>query len=293
MVAGAMKLSCLPVSLYPDIIGGRMSIADWARMGSELGLDAIDLSILFFSEYTLSTARDLRRQVEAAGMRMAMFATYTDFTHPDAEYRHREQEFAIRSIELASELGAQLIRVTAGQAYPETSHQDGIAWAVEGLQHFARVAHRFGVIPVYENHTKPRVWKYTDFSQSPETFLEVVAGTADAGLGINFDTANATSFSNDPLHLLDQVLERVISLHASDTSKRGELQHTQLGSGLTPFALIFDRLIQSCWDGWICIEEGSNQGRTGIDAAVRFIRQSWNEAEERFKLKSRNAISLD
>ena len=44
----SMKLSCLPVSLYPDIIAGRVSLAAWARMGAELGLDAVDASILFF-----------------------------------------------------------------------------------------------------------------------------------------------------------------------------------------------------------------------------------------------------
>ena len=42
-----MKLSCLPVSFFAEIIDGRMPVADWARMGADLGLDAIDLSILF------------------------------------------------------------------------------------------------------------------------------------------------------------------------------------------------------------------------------------------------------
>ena len=42
-----MHLSCLPVSFFADILAGRMSVGAWARMGAELGLDAIDLSILF------------------------------------------------------------------------------------------------------------------------------------------------------------------------------------------------------------------------------------------------------
>ena len=47
-----MKLSCLPVSFFADILGGRMSVSEWARMGRELGLDAIDLSILFVPDRT-------------------------------------------------------------------------------------------------------------------------------------------------------------------------------------------------------------------------------------------------
>jgi sugar phosphate isomerase/epimerase len=291
MVAITMKLSCLPVSLYPEIIGGRMSIVDWAHMGSALGLDAIDLSILFFPECIHKDVQALRREIESVGMQVAMFTTYTDFTHPDPNHRQQELKLAVQSIEIASELGARLIRATAGQAYLETRHREGVTWAIEGLRQFSHVARCFGIIPVYENHAKPMVWKYTDFSQSPETFLEIVSGTADTGLGINFDTANATAFSNQPIHLLDQILDRVVSIHASDTSRRGELQPTLIGSGLTPFDLIFDHLIQSGWDGWICIEEDSNNGKTGIDAAVHFIRQCWEKAEERFDIKSINALN--
>src|SRR3990172_8382811 len=42
----AMKLSCLPVSFYRDMTDGEMSIVDWAQIALELGLDAIDLSII-------------------------------------------------------------------------------------------------------------------------------------------------------------------------------------------------------------------------------------------------------
>ena len=45
--------------------------------------------------------------------------------------------------------------------------------------------------PVYENHAKPGAWTYTDFSQPPEIFTEIVRRTADVGLGVNFDTGNA------------------------------------------------------------------------------------------------------
>ena len=40
-----MKLSCLPVSFFDEIISGRMTVRDWARMGCELGLDAIDRTV--------------------------------------------------------------------------------------------------------------------------------------------------------------------------------------------------------------------------------------------------------
>jgi hypothetical protein len=42
-----MKLSCLPVSFFSDITEGSMSVFEWAQMGASIGLDAIDISILF------------------------------------------------------------------------------------------------------------------------------------------------------------------------------------------------------------------------------------------------------
>jgi sugar phosphate isomerase/epimerase len=135
------------------------------------------------------------------------------------------------------------------------------------------------VTPVYENHAKPGVWTYTDFSQPPEIFLEIVRRTADAGLGVNFDAGNAATFAEDPLAMLDAVIDRVVSVHASDSAVRGELRHVLLGTGVTPYPALFERLARAGWDGWICMEEASFMGRTGVEAAARFVRQTWHTAQ--------------
>jgi sugar phosphate isomerase/epimerase len=135
-----------------------------------------------------------------------------------------------------------------------------------------------GVQLVYENHAKPGAWKYTDFSQPPDIFLAIAGATAGIGLGINFDTGNASAFAEDALFLLEQVLPRVVSVHAADTAERGELRHVLLGTGIAPFQAIFHRLKRAGWDGWICMEEASGQGRAGVEAAAQFIRQTWYKA---------------
>lgn len=273
-----MRLSCLPVSFFADIIAGRMSVAEWAHMGAEVGLDAIDLSILFVPERDLAAAARLRRDVEAAGLCVTMVTTYPDFTHPDPTQRRRELELELEAVAVAAELGAKFVRVTAGQAHPETERGPGIDWAVEGLRRLVEATRDAGVDLVYENHGKPGVWQHTDFSQPPDIFLEIARRTADCGLGINFDTANATAFADDPCELLDQVICRVATVHAADTAVRGELRHVLLGMGITPFEDLFRRLKAAGWDGWICIEEASFQGQGGVEAAARFVREAWKAA---------------
>jgi sugar phosphate isomerase/epimerase len=274
-----MKLSCLPVSFFADIIAGRMPVAAWAHLGAELGLDAIDLSILLVPDRSPTAVMALRREIEAQGIRVAMLTSYPDFTHPDARQRERELAAAQEVMAVAAGLGAELVRVTAGQAHPETGRSEGIAWAADGLRRLVDSTRGLGVTPVYENHAKPGAWTFTDFSQPPEIFMEMVRRTADVGLGVNFDTGNAAAFAADPLALLDQVIHRVVSVHASDTAVRGELRHVLLGTGVTPYPALFARLGRAGWDGWICIEEASRQGRAGVEAAVSFIRQAWQEAQ--------------
>jgi len=273
-----MHLSCLPVSFFSDIIEGRMGVVEWARMGSEIGLDAIDLSILFLPDRSLKSASILRNDIESTGMRVIMVTSYPDFTHPDPARRLEELELEQEVFGIASELGARYVRVTAGQAHPETGRTQGIAWAVEGLTRLVEKTREIGVQAVYENHAKPGAWTYTDFSQPPEIFLSIAAATAGVGLGINFDTGNATAFANDPVILLRQILPRLVTVHAADTATKGALQHILLGAGLTPFIRIFACLQQAGWDGWICMEEASNQGKEGVRKAASFIRRTWQEA---------------
>jgi len=275
-----MKLSCIPVSLFKEIIGGSMSIQEWAQVGKEAGLDAIDVSILFIPDRSRAAVAMLRKAIEATGMRVAMVASYPDFTHPDAAQRAREVDLAQEVVEVAAGLGAEMVRVTAGQAHPETGREDGIRWATEGLRQLTDRTRKSGVRLVYENHSKPGAWTYTDFSQPPDIFLAIVEATADVGLGLNFDTANATAFSRDPLGLLEQCIDRVVSIHAADTAVRGELKPVLLGTGLAPLEAIFRRLVRAGWDNWICIEEASFQGRDGVAKAAHVVRQLWSRSQE-------------
>jgi sugar phosphate isomerase/epimerase len=273
-----MKLSCLPVSYFAQIIGGEMSIRDWAHQGAEVGLDAIDLSILFVKERSAAYLHKLREEIEGAGIRVAMVTTYPDFTHPDAAQREREVAQSREDIATAAHLGAELVRVTAGQAHPATGREEGIAWAVEGLTKVLGAREEHGLTLVLENHAKPGAWQYVDFCHPTDIFLEIVERTAGTALGVNWDTANTLAFGDDPLPVLEKVLDRVISVHAADTAMRGELKPVLLGTGLVPFREMFNMLKRAGFDGWICMEEASFQGKAGVETAARFIRRTWEEA---------------
>lgn len=237
-----MKLSCLPVSLFKELDGGEMSIKEWAEYGKSIGLDAIDLMMVNIKSHTPKYLKMMKEGLDEAGIGIAMITTYPDFTHPCETQRKREKIYLDNDIAVASQLGAKLLRVTAGQAHPETSREDGIKWAIEGLLSVEETAKELNVKLVYEDHSKPGGWDYMDFSNPPDIFLEIAKGIKGSSVGINFDTAN----------ILVAGEERTVE--------------------------VFTCLKKHGWDKWLCIEEWGNQGLEGIKKAVETTKKLWEEA---------------
>ncbi len=135
-----------------------------------------------------------------------MLTSYTDFTHPDPAHAQPRSRTG-RRLSAWPPLGAELLRVTAGQGRPETGRAEDRV-GQRGLRSLAERTAGSGVTLAYENHSKPGVWTYTDFCEPPDIFREIAARTEGAGIGINFDVGNAATFSDDPVALLDAVLPR-------------------------------------------------------------------------------------
>lgn len=272
-----MKVSCLPVSLFQEIVSGKMEIRDWAREAKKAGLDSIDISTLFVKAHTPVYLREFRDAITSEGISITMVTAYPDLCHPDAIERERQLEYLYTDIAVSSYLDAKYLRVLAGQAHPETPVDKGIKWAVDGLKKATNKAELFGVNLVYENHAKPGSWDYIDFSHPTDIFLKIVEDTKDIPLGINFDTANIIAYGDDTISVLKKVIDRVVTIHAADTCTKGTLTPVLLGEGLVPFEEIFKVLKSSGFDGWICIEEASNRGMEGIVKATEFVRRVWKD----------------
>lgn len=274
-----MKISCLPVSFFSEILNGSMSIKDWASMATDVGLDAIDLSVMLLKNHTPGYLKQIRDDLERVGMPVTMMATYPDFSHPDPMQRERELAYLGHDIALSSYLGAKYLRITAGQAHPETPVEQGIQWVVDFFKRSALVSEKFRVHLVYENHSKPGAWQYPDFSQPTERFLRIAEALRNTGIGINFDTANPQVYGDDPLPILQQVIDEIVTIHVADTAEAGKLVPVPavIGEGLVPLSEIFRRLKQHGFEGWMCIEEASHTGREGVKKATDVVRKMWAE----------------
>ncbi len=271
-----MKLSCIPVSYFEEIIKNKKSILQWAAEAKEIGFDYIDLSILFFFLFDEEYFVGIYNKLERLNIRIAIINSYTDFTHPNAKKRKSELNKVKDYIKAAEILGAKYLRVTAGQAYPQTSINDGIKWAIEGFEKASQLSEGTSVGLVFENHSKPGIWDYPDFSFQTGNFLEIYRIIRYSQIKILFDTANTLAYGDDPLKVLDEVSEDLACIHAADINAKGSFDPVVIGTGIVPFREIFKKLKEIGFNKIISIEEASNTGGNGIKIAERFIRNTWN-----------------
>ncbi|MBU6335180.1 MAG: sugar phosphate isomerase/epimerase [Chloroflexi bacterium] len=267
------RLSCLPVSLYAALGDGSLDLAGWFALAREAGLDGADLSVLHLARASAADLDAIARAARDAGVAVPMLVSYPDFTHPDARVRAAQRDDLRRWIEVAWRLGVGAIRITAGQAHPETREADGLRWAAHGLTGCLDEARAAGVALLFENHVRGTPWRHHDFSQPAARFLALLDATAGSSLGVLFDTANPLVLRDDPQELLDRALPRVVAVHLSDIRRAGSFEPVLLGDGVAPLADLLVQLRAGGFAGWFSIEEASRGGADGVRRAAERARR--------------------
>jgi sugar phosphate isomerase/epimerase len=181
-------------------------------------------------------------------------------------------------------------RVLSGPRYPEVSREQGLAWAAESINACVPAAREAGIILGLENHYKDGFWKYPEFAQKMDVFLELVDRIPEREFfGVQYDPSNAVVAGDDPVDLLHRVADRVVSMHASDRylaegttleelrqadgtlGYSANLRHGVTGKGLNDYETIFSILAAHNYSGWISIEDGMN-GMEEMAESLAFLR---------------------
>jgi len=93
---------------------------------------------------------------------------------------------------------------------------------------------------------------------------------------INFDCSNQVMIEQDPMDVLEEVKDKVVSIHASDRFP-GSYQHSVVGEGAVHYESIFETLKEVGFSGWISIEDGNPYGEEGFKMSFFFIRAKINK----------------
>lgn len=288
------RIAAFPKCYLEVIAGARtMSVFDWIEMARALDADGLEMYDGFLTSLAPDYVDRVGAVIHDAGFVMPMLCCSPDFTNPEGDGRKRAIEREATLIEVAHRLGGRgaVCRVLSGQRYPEVSQGQGIEWVAGAIEQLLPVARQYGVILGLENHYKDSFWKYPEFAQKQDVFLELLAAIDDReSFGVQYDPSNAIVAGDDPVELLRRVADRVVSMHASDRylaegttldelrqadgtlGYSANLRHGVTGQGLNDYDTIFRILAEHNYCGWISIEDGMN-GMGEMAASLAFLRR--------------------
>ena len=290
----------MPLAVYPKcflkalVVDRTMTLDDWiALVRRDLDVDGLEVHPGFTPASRADRIR-LRQSLEAVGLRIPMMCPAPDFIQQDASRRELEIAGQKRAIEATADLGGQFCRVLSGQRKPGVARDDGLAMAAEAINACLPAAAQQGVCLILENHYKATLWEYPEFAQRREDFLELLSRIpVSPNFGVNFDPSNAVIAGDDPVALLDEIKDRVVTMHASDRYFEGGgveelrkldrdprqgyapfLRHGVIGRGCIDYDRIFSILRKKGFTGWISIEDGEDPavGMEHLRESVTFLR---------------------
>ena len=284
-----VKLAAFPKCFMDALcVDHSMTIFEWIEMASTLDVDGLEFYSGFVDSLDEPTLEKVKQALRAKKLEMPMLCYSPNFTVADAAQRQQEIAKQNAMVDLTARFGGKFCRVLSGQAYPDVSRQQGVAWVVDCIRTCIVHAAKRGVVLIMENHYKDNYWRYPEFAQRREVFLEIVGQIDSPWFGVNFDPSNAIVAGEDPLVLLEAVKDKVVTMHASDRYLESgtlddlktqdgtlgyakNLKHGVIGKGLNDYDRIFSTLKGAGFDGWVSIEDGVN-GMDELRQSVGFLR---------------------
>jgi sugar phosphate isomerase/epimerase len=281
----APKLSVFPKCWFDDFVAGTRDYVAWVREAPSLGGEGVEHYDGFFKSFAPEHVDPVVRALEETGQPTSLLCFSPDFTHADADERARQVERQKAAIDLTLRLGGRHCRTLSGQRYPGMSRAEGIVRTVEGISRSLEYAERRGVVLCMENHYKDGTWRYPEFAQPEDIFLEIIERIDSPSFGVQYDPSNATVGGFDPVTFLEKIKHRVVSMHASDrylvpgatlddlreadgaAGYSDKLKHGETGKGLNDYDAIFRILAGVGFSGWVSLEDGMN----GLDEMARSI----------------------
>lgn len=265
-----------------------MSLFDWIDLAATLDVDGIELYPGFFTSFDDDYLDKILQHLKSKNLEAPMMCASPDFTQHDATARAAELEKERQMIDLTARMGGRYCRVLSGQRREDVSREDGIRYTVESINAVIPYAASKNIILNMENHYKDGYWKYPEFAQHIDVFLDVINQIDSPWFGVNYDPSNAIICGEDPLDVLEAIKHRVITMHASDRylisgtiedlkqqdgsmGYAKNLRHGVIGKGLNDYDKIFSTLKNEGFDNWISIEDGEN-GMDELRESVRFLR---------------------
>lgn len=231
------------------------------ELAKKAGFDGIELWLGDMPWFQMATTdaqvRELRRQVESAGLVVSNVSTGLHWASPlsarDPQLRAQAVHIVGRQIETASLLGTDAILVVAGLVTDEIPYNEVYQRCVDTLKPLGGTAARAGVKIGCENCNAEQ-----RFLMSPREFRQFLDDVNHPAIGIHLDVGNIheTGFAEQWIEIHGP---RITRIHLKDVLKhRGrcgdQSVYTNLFLGDNNWPAIRAALTKVGYDGWLVAE---------------------------------------
>ncbi len=182
-----LKTSLNAFSFNAPLTNRSMSIEDMLQFCSDVGFEGVDITGYYFIGYPLVPSDEyiyrIKRKAFHLGVEISGTGVRNDFTIADKNKRQLEVEHVKKWIEVASKLGAPVIRIFSGAQKNEGYKKEQVTeWMLRDIQTCVAHGKEHGVMIGLQNHN--------DFIQTAEEVNKIIEAINSEWLGLILDTGS-------------------------------------------------------------------------------------------------------
>jgi sugar phosphate isomerase/epimerase len=182
-----IKISLNAYSFNAPLTNGSMSLDDLLEFSSDTILQAVDLTGYYFPGYPAVPSDEyifhIRNKAFRLGLDISGTGVRNDFAEPDASKRKEHIALVKNWIEVASKLGAPVIRIFAGTKNPQGYPWHKVSeWMMKDVQECVEHGRKHGVMIGMQNHN--------DFIKTAADVEKIMKMNSSKWFGLILDTGS-------------------------------------------------------------------------------------------------------
>jgi len=201
-----LKLALNAYSFDKPLMAHTMTLDDVVHFCAQQRVDALDATGYYFPGYPKAPSDEyiyaLKRTAFLNGVQLSGTGVRNDFAIADPSARKRDVQMVKDWIEVASKLGAPVIRVFTGRTRPEGYIFDQVLeWMIPEFQECAEYGQRHGVILGLQQHN--------DFLKTADETIRVINAVNSPWFGDILDVGSLRT--NDPYQEIEKLVPYAVS----------------------------------------------------------------------------------
>ncbi len=262
-----LKISLNAYSFNDPLRAKTMTLDDLLDFCADHDFDGVDLTGYYFPGYPQVPSDEyiyhIKRKAHLLGLTISGTGIKNDFTNPDPAKRKEDIQLIKNWIEVASKLGAPVIRIFSGVMIPkEFSWNQIAAWMAEDIKECAAYGKQHGVIVAIQNHN--------DFIKTADEVIKIINMVNKEWFGLVLDIG---SFSiGDPYEQVKQSIPYAVNWQIKENLLvNGKEEKTDLKK-------LFKIIKESGYRGYIPIETlGKGDPKEKVTRFIGEVREVLNQ----------------